>query len=238
MRPGVTLRQAQADMDAVARRIAREYPGEEGWGVTVVPFQQALVEYIRPALLMLLASVAFVLLLACANVANLLLARIMARQRETGIRAAMGAGASRLVRQFLTENLVLSLMGGAAGLLAAVWGVSILQSVLPKSVPLPNAAAEVMLPPIGIDGRVLLFTLGLSLVCAMVFGIFPAIQASRVDLNKVLREGSRGSTGTRRHNRVRRLLVISETALAFMLLMGAGLALTNSRRKRWRKGMG
>ena len=225
MRPGVTLRQAQADMDAVARRIAREYPGEEGWGVTVVPFQQALVEYIRPALLMLLASVAFVLLLACANVANLLLARIMARQRETGIRAAMGAGASRLVRQFLTENLVLSLMGGVAGLLAAVWGVSILQSVLPKSIPLPNAAAEVMLPPIGIDGRVLLFTLGLSLACAMVFGIFPAMQASRVDLNKVLREGARGSTGTRRHNRVRRLLVISETALAFMLLMGAGLAL-------------
>jgi putative ABC transport system permease protein len=225
LKPGVTLRQAQADMDAVARRIARQYPGQEGWGVTVVPFQQALVEYIRPALLMLLASVAFVLLLACANVANLLLARITARQRETGIRAAMGAGANRLVRQFLTENLVLSLMGGAAGLLAAVWGVSILQAVLPKSIPLPNAAAEVMVPPIAIDGRVLLFTLGISLVCALVFGIFPAVQATRVDLDRVLREGTRSATGTRRHNRVRRLLVISETALAFLLLMGAGLSL-------------
>ena len=225
LKPGVSVGQAQADMDNVARRAARMYPGEAGWGVTVVPFQEALVEYIRPALLMLLASVAFVLLLACANVANLLLARIMGRQRETGIRAAMGAGPGRLVRQFLTENLMLSLMGGAAGLLVAVWGVEMLQAALPKTIPLPNAAAEVIVPAVNIDGRVLLFTLGISCVCAIIFGLFPAMQASRVDLNEALKEGTRSSTGSRAHNRVRRALVVSETALAFLLLMGASLAL-------------
>jgi putative ABC transport system permease protein len=225
LKPGVSVGQAQADMDNVARRTARMYPGEAGWGVTVVPFQKALVEYIRPALLMLLASVAFVLLLACANVANLLLARIMGRQRETGVRAAMGAGPGRLIRQFLTENLMLSLMGGAAGLLVAVWGVEMLQAALPKTIPLPNAAAEVIVPAVTIDGRVLLFTLGISFVCAIIFGLFPAMQASRVDLNTALKEGTRSSTGSRAHNRVRRALVVSETALAFLLLMGASLAL-------------
>jgi putative ABC transport system permease protein len=225
LKPGVTLQQAQEDMNGVAARIARHYPGEEGWGVTLVRFQDALVEYIRPALLLLLASVGFVLLLACANVANLLLARMTARQREIGIRAAIGAGRTRLLRQFLTENLLLSLLGGAVGMLFAAWAVDILGRALPKTIPLPDAATEVVLPAIGVDSRVLLFTFAVSLVCAILFGVVPALSASRADLNRVLKDCGRSATGGAGPQRARRLLVISETALAFVLLIGAGLML-------------
>lgn len=225
LKPGVTLRQAKQDMTAVTGRIAQQYPQEAGWGVTIVPFQDALVEYIRPALLLLLASVGFVLLLACANVANLLLARITSRQREIGIRAAMGASRARLLFQFLTENVLLSLFGGGLGLLVAVWAVDILGRALPKTIPLPDAATEVVLPPIAIDTNVLFFTIAVSLMCAILFGVFPALNASRADLNKILKESGKQVTGTGRNQRARRLLVISETALAFILLMGAGLML-------------
>src|SRR5258708_495369 len=225
LKPGVTLQQAQEDMNGVAARIAQRYPSEEGWGVTLVRFQDALVEYIRPALLLLLASVGLVLLLACANVANLLLARMTARQREVGIRAAIGAGRTRLLLQFLTENLLLSLLGGAVGLLFAVWAADILSRVLPKTIPLPDAATEVVLPAIGVDSRVLLFTFAVSLVCAILFGVVPALNASRADLNRVLKDCGRSATGGPGPQRARRLLVISETALAFVLLIGAGLML-------------
>ena len=225
LKPGVTLTEAQQDMDGVARRIAQLDPHEEGWGVTLVPFQDALVEYIRPALLLLLASVGFVLLLACANIANLLLARITSRQREIGIRAAMGASRARLLLQFLTENVLLSLLGGALGLLVAVWAVDILGRALPKTIPLPNAATEVVVPAITIDSNVLIFTIAISFLCAILFGVIPALNASRADLNTVLKESGKQSTGTARHHRARRLLVAAETALAFVLLMGAGLML-------------
>jgi putative ABC transport system permease protein len=212
-------------MDAIAARIARQYPSEQGWGVTLVPFQDALTEYIRPALLLLLAAVGFVLMLACANVANLLLARITSRQREIGIRAAMGAGRRRLVGQFLTENVLLSIAGGGVGLLIAVWAVDLLGRALPKTVPLPNAATEVMVPSITIDGRVLLFTFIVSFACALLFGVLPAVNAARPDLNAVLKDTGRTSSGAPSRQRARRLLVISETALAFVLLIGAGLML-------------
>lgn len=225
LKPHVTLEQAKQDMGGVTARIAQQYPHEEGWGATLVPFQDALVEYIRPALLLLLASVGFVLLLACANVANLLLARITARQREIGIRAAMGASRPRLLFQFLTENMLLSVVGGGLGLLVAVWAVDILGRALPKTIPLPDASTEVLLPPITVDRNVLVFTLVMSLLCAILFGIFPALNASRADLNQILKESGKQTTGGGGHQRARRLLVVCETALAFILLMGAGLML-------------
>ncbi|HLJ46518.1 MAG TPA: ABC transporter permease [Bryobacteraceae bacterium] len=225
MKPGVTLKQAHQDMDSVAARIAQQHPGEQGWGVTIVPFQDAVFEYIRPALLLLLASVGFVLLLACANVGNLLLARITARQREIGIRSAMGASQPRIMRQFLTENLSLSLMGGALGFLVAGWTVDLLVRWMPATIPLPNAATEIVVPHIAVDGKVLLYTVAVSFLCAVLFGLFPALSASRADLNSVLKDGGRASTGSAGNQRIRRLLVISETALAFLLLMGAGLML-------------
>ncbi len=225
MKAGVTLKQVHQDMDSVAARIAQQHPGEQGWGVTIVPFQDAVFEYIRPALLLLLASVGFVLLLACANVGNLLLARITARQREIGIRSAMGASQPRIVRQFLTENLSLSLMGGALGFLVAGWTVDLLVRWMPATIPLPNAATEIIVPHIAVDGSVLLYTMVVSFLCAVLFGLFPALSASRADLNSVLKDGGRASTGSAGHQRIRRLLVISETALAFVLLMGAGLML-------------
>jgi len=223
LKPGATLAQAQQDMNGVAARIAQRDPHEEGWGVTLVRFQDAIVEYIRPALLLLLAAVAFVLLLACANVANLLLARIASRQREIGVRAAVGAGRRRLLLQFFTENLLLAVAGGALGLLLAVWTVDILSRALPKTIPLPDAATEVVLPAISIDSRVLLFTFAVSLICALLFGAIPALIASRADLNHMLKDYGRTSTGGTGNQRTRRLLVISETALAFALLLGAGL---------------
>ncbi len=225
LKPGVSIKQAQQDMDAIAARIGQQFPVVAGWKTTVVPLQEALVEYIRPALMMLLASVLFVLLLACANVANLLLARMTSREREVGIRSAMGAGRWRLIRQFLAENLLVSLLAGVAGLLVAIWGVDLLQHALPQTIPLPNASTEVVLPEIRVDSSVLAFAMALAFACSFLFGIVPAFQASRSDLNRVLKEGGRGSTGTSRQNRVRRLLVISETALAFMLLMGAALTM-------------
>ena len=224
LRPGVTVLDAQRDMDRISERIAQQYPRQKGWKTVVVPSQNALLEYIRPALYLLLASVIFVLLLACANVANLLLAKMTTRQREVGIRAAMGAGRLRIIRQFLIENMIVSALGGVAGFLVAIWGVDMLSRLLPKSIPLPNGAAEVMLPSISVDGRVLLFAILISLGCSILFGLAPAIQASRADLNSVLKEGSRGTTSGG-HNRIRRLLVVSETALAFMLLMGAALTM-------------
>lgn len=225
LKPGVTFAAAQQDMDSISARLAKEYPRLEDWKTVVVPFQNALVEYIRPALWMLQASVLFVLLLACANVANLLLARMTGRRLEVSIRAALGADRRRLLRQFLAENLVVSLLGGAGGMLAAIWGVDLLRRLLPPSIPLPNGSTEIILPPISVDPAVLVFAMIVSLVCSVLFGLAPALQASRTDLNGVLKEGGRGSTGSTGAQRVRRLLVISETALAFLLLMGAALTM-------------
>ena len=187
--------------------------------VRVIPLQQKLVGDARIALLILLGAVAFVLLIACANVANLLLARATARSKEISIRAALGAGRWRIAVQLLTESLLLSLAGGALGLLLAIWGVSLIQALIPSSV-----AGDVFHQvEINIDGWVLAFTLGVSVICGILFGTAPAFSVSRLDLNKVLKETSFAAGDSPHRSRLRGALVVSELALALVLLVGAGL---------------
>jgi len=223
LKPGITLRQASAEMSVIAERIGQQRPYRQGFGTVMVPLQDVRVEYIRPALLVLLGAVACVLLVACTNVANLLLARAVARQREVAIRMALGAGRLRVVGQFLTESTLLSLLGGAAGLLLALWGTDLLMKVVPSSIPVPNAADQAHLPRVHMDGTVVVFTILVSLVTGIIFGLVPALQSLRCNVNESLKEGGRGSLGSRRGNRTRAALVITEAALAFVLLIGAGL---------------
>ena len=213
---GVSLGQAQAELATVVDGLARKYPKEnEGWGVRLVPLAESLVSGVRTALLVLLGAVALVFLIACANVANLLLVRSAARAREVAIRASLGAGRARLIRQFLTECLVLALTGGLLGLSLAYAGMGALRRWLPADLP--------RLDEIAIDRRVLLFTLGAALVSAVVFGLAPTVQASRTTLWASLREGAAGTGEGGGAKRLRGLLVVGETALSFVLLVGAGL---------------
>jgi putative ABC transport system permease protein len=215
---GVSLPQARGEVEALMARIKAQW-GYMGFiysqmSVRVVPLQQRLVQNARPALLVLLAAVAFVLLIACANVANLLLARAAARQREISIRVALGAGRMRVARQFLTESLMLALAGGAAGLLLARWGVAALVRLGPADVPRLNTAS--------IDAWVLAGTLGLSLLTGLLFGMAPAISFSR-GLHDTLKESVRTTSPSRSARRLRALLAAGELALALVLLAGAGL---------------
>jgi putative ABC transport system permease protein len=215
LKPNITLEHATAEMNTIARRLEQEYPNNRGWGVNVVSLHQDLTKRARPALLLLLGVVAFVLLIACANVANLLLARAAARQKEIAIRVALGASRIRLVRQLLTESLILALLSGGLGFLIAVWAMNILVASMPD-VPTDQS--------IGLDVKVLVFTLLISVAAAAFFGLVPALQASKPDLNKGLKESSRsagGGFGGRR--RMRNLLVIAEVAVSLMLLIGAGM---------------
>ena len=225
LKPGVTLEQAQSEMNVIARRLEQEHPSNNtGYGVRLSTLTEDTVGNLRPTLLLLLGAVAFVLLIACANVGNLLLARSAARQKEIAIRTALGAGRARLVRQLLTESLFLSVLGGGAGLLLALWGTSFIESLGSQVTPL--------LSGVKIDIRVLGFTVVISLLTGIVFGLVPALHVSRPDLNETLKEGGRNSGAGSSRSSLRSALVVSEVAMALVLLICAGLLIKSVMRLR------
>ena len=223
LKPGVTLQQAQAEMDTITARLRREfpanYPPNGGLTFSIVPLLEQVVGNVRRSLWVLLGAVSFVLLIACANVANLMLSRAVARQQEIAVRTALGATRWHIIRQLLAESVLISLCGGALGILICLISVRWMHILGTKSIP--------RLQDVGIDARVLLFTLALSVLSGILFGMVPALRVSLLDLNSALKDASRGSAGTSsvwgHGNNLRRLLVVSELALSVVLLIGAGL---------------
>jgi putative ABC transport system permease protein len=220
LKPGVSLSQAQAEMSGIARNLEVAYPAtNEGSGVVLEPVRDALVKSSHVQILwVLLGAVAFVLLIACVNIANLLLAKAAARQRELAVRSAVGAGRGRLAAQLLIESLLLALLGGALGIALALWLLQLVPHLVPDF-------ARAGMAEIGVNGRVLAFTLGISIVSGVLFGVFPAWRASRLDLQSVLKEGGRGQGVSRSQARFRGGLAVLQVALSLVLLAGAGLML-------------
>ena len=221
LRPDVSQQQAEAELNMIAARLEQQYPqSNTGRRVRVTPLHESFVGDVRRPLLLLLGSVGLVLLIACANVANLLLVRSSARRREMAVRVALGAARWRIIRQLLTESLLLSAAGAASGILLALWGTGLIASQLPDGIPRLQEAE--------VNARVLVFTLTVSLLTGLLFGLAPALKASRPDLTEGLKEGERGSSG--RRQRLRSVLVVCEVALTLTLLVGAGLLVQSFRR--------
>jgi putative ABC transport system permease protein len=221
LKPGVSEQQAETDLNLVAEHLEQLYPASnKGRRVLLTPLHESFVGNVRQPLLILLGAVGLVLLIACANVANLLLVRASARQKEMAVRVALGASRATLIRQLLTESLLLAAVGAVLGILLAFWGTSFIASQLPDGIPRLQQAE--------VDGPVLAFTLAVSLLTGLLFGLAPALQASRPDLTEGLKEGERGSSG--RRQRLRSVLVVGEVALTLTLLVGAGLLLQSFRR--------
>lgn len=221
LKPGVSLEQAETELNHFYAQLERQYPeSNTGRRVYLTPLHEMFVGDVRQPLLILLGAVGLVLLIACANVANLLLIRSAARRREISVRVALGAARGRIIRQLLTESILLGAIGGTVGILLAHWGTSLIAHQLPDGIPRLNEAY--------VDVRVLLFTLGVSLITGLFFGLAPAFQASRLNLTEALKEGDRGSSATR--HRLRSVLVVSEVALTLTLLVGAGLLIQSFRR--------
>jgi predicted permease len=220
LRPGVTIERARVDLATVARRLEREYPqSNTGWGVTMLSLHEQVAGEARRPLLVLLAAVATVLLIGCANIANLMLSRAAGRHRELAVRAALGAGRRRLITQLLTESVAIAVVAGGIGLALAYWGARGLAALAPEELPRLN--------DIGIDAGVLAFTLGLSVLTAVLFGLAPAIHAVRRVTGDVLKESSRAATASGGRRRLRNMLVVSEIAFAVVLLVGAGLLISS-----------
>ena len=222
LRPGITVVQAETEVNTIAQRLARDDPEKNGWGVTVVPLNRALFATIRPAFWVLLGAVGFVLAIACANVANLLLARATKRRREMAIRLAVGASRWHVTRQVLAESLLLAALGSAAGLVLCFGSLNLLKGILPSQIPIPDGAVDILLQGYQIDGSVFVFTLTLCAVCGISFGLIPAFQATRVDLSESFKLGNRTGLGAGK-GWARNAIVVSEIALALILLSGVGL---------------
>jgi putative ABC transport system permease protein len=223
LRPHVSVRQAAAEMSATMARIARQRPGRKGFGTVLVPLESVRMEYIRPALLVLQCAVGFILILACANVANLMLSRGMSRRKEMAVRISLGATRKQIVRQFLVESSLLAILGGILGLLLALGSVHLWGRYGPTQIPVPNAASEVTLPVVHLGVSEIVFTLVVSLATGILFGLIPPLRLFGDNMQDALKNAGRGTIGEVRGRGTRTVLVVVEGALALVLVIGASL---------------